>query len=48
MARKRRSLQRPLGKRRYRKLFVIAAEGAKTERQYFGMLQQAPSMRSST
>lgn len=32
---KRRKFQRPLGERRYRKLFVIAVEGAKTEPQYF-------------
>lgn len=31
----RRRLQRPLGKRRYRKLFIIATEGSKTEPQYF-------------
>ena len=37
MARKRRSLQRPLGERRYRKLFIIAAEGVKTEPQYFAI-----------
>lgn len=37
MARKRRSLTRPIGKRRYRKLFVLATEGAKTEPQYFSM-----------
>ncbi len=35
--RKRRSFQRPLGERRYRKMFVISAEGSKTEPQYFGM-----------
>jgi len=33
---KRRKSQRPLGERRYRKLFVIAAEGVKTEPQYLG------------
>ncbi|MGI6496437.1 MAG: RloB family protein [Kiritimatiellia bacterium] len=33
-------MQRPLGKRRYRKLFVIAVEGAITERLYFGMLNR--------
>jgi len=37
MAQKRRTFQRPLGERRYRKLFVIAVEGVKTERQYFGL-----------
>lgn len=39
----RRKFQRPLGERRYRKLFVIAAEGVKTEPQYFAIFndQQA-------
>ena len=32
---KRRKFQRPLGERRYRKLFIIAVEGFKTEPQYF-------------
>jgi len=35
MSVKRRKLQRPLGERRYRKLFVISVEGVKTEPQYF-------------
>ncbi len=35
MRSKRRVFQRPLGERRYRKLFVIAAEGEKTEPRYF-------------
>jgi hypothetical protein len=34
---KRRKFQRPLGERRYRKLFAIAVEGTKTEPQYFGI-----------
>jgi hypothetical protein len=34
---KRRKFQRPLGERRYRKLFVIAVEGVKTEPQYFAL-----------
>lgn len=34
---KRRKFQRPLGERRYRKLFVIAVEGEKTEPQYFAL-----------
>ena len=40
---KRRTFQRPLGERRYRKLFVIAVEGVKTEPQYFAIFndQQA-------
>lgn len=33
----RRRYQRPVGKRRYRKLFVIAVEGIKTEPQYFSI-----------
>jgi len=37
MAKGRRSFIRPLGERRYRKLFVIAAEGSKTEIQYFAL-----------
>ena len=34
----RRKFERPLGERRYRKLFIIAAEGTKTEPQYFALL----------
>lgn len=37
MAAKRRVLKRPLGERRYRKMFVIATEGSKTEPGYFSM-----------
>jgi len=37
MPRKRRKFQRLLGKRRYRKLFVIAVEGVKTEPHYFAI-----------
>ena len=37
---KRRKFQRPLGERRYRKLFVIAVEGAKTEPQYFAIFNK--------
>lgn len=33
----RRSFKRPIGQRRYKKMFVIATEGAKTEPIYFGM-----------
>jgi hypothetical protein len=32
---KRRSLKRSMGVRRYKKLFIIATEGAKTEPLYF-------------
>lgn len=38
MARKRRSFIRHRGERRYRKMFVIATEGVKTEPQYFDLL----------
>lgn len=33
----REKLRRPLGERRYRKMFIISAEGTKTEPQYFGI-----------
>lgn len=36
---KRRYFQRPLGLKRYKKLFVISVEGAETESQYFGHLK---------
>jgi len=38
MGGKKRRFQRALGNRRYRKLFVIATEGAKTEPEYFSAL----------
>ena len=41
---KRRKFQRPLGKRRYRKLFVIAVEGVKTEPQYFAIFNDQQSV----
>lgn len=41
----RKKLQRPLGERRYRKLFVIAVEGAKTEHQYFAMFNDRSVVR---
>lgn len=40
----RRKLQRPLGKRRYRKLFVIATEGTKTEPGYFALFDDRESV----
>lgn len=40
----RRKFQRPLGERRYRKLFVIAVEGTKTEPQYFALLNDHQSV----
>ncbi len=44
MAGKRRDFKRRVGKRPYRKLFVIAAEGAKTEPQYFAILDNRNSV----
>ncbi len=40
----RRKFKRPIGQRRYKKLFVIASEGAKTEPQYFKMLNAIDSV----
>lgn len=37
MSPKKRKFQRPSGKRRYRKIFVLATEGTKTEVQYFSI-----------
>ena len=34
---RRRTFHRPEGQRRYRRLFVIATEGAQTEPRYFAM-----------
>ena len=36
----RRSFTRPLGTRRYKRLFLIATEGNKTEPQYFALLNE--------
>ena len=44
MAPKRRVFRRTLGVRRYRKLFVIATEGTKTEPQYFGIFNDQQSV----
>ena len=41
VAQKRRSFRRPYGQRRYRRLFVIAAEGEKTEPRYFALFNDA-------
>ncbi|MBN2525739.1 MAG: RloB domain-containing protein [Deltaproteobacteria bacterium] len=41
---KRRKFQRQLGQRRYRKLFVIAVEGVKTEPQYFAIFNDQQSV----
>lgn len=40
----RRTFQRLLGERRYKKLFIIATEGVKTEPSYFGMLNDDTSI----
>lgn len=40
---KKRSFRRPLGERRYRKLFIVATEGVKTEPQYFAILNNCYS-----
>ena len=44
MLKNRRRFYRPIGQRRYRKLFVIATEGSKTEPQYFAMLNNNQSI----
>ena len=44
MASKRRLFHRPLGERRYKRLFVIAVEGTKTEPQYFALLSEQHSI----
>ena len=41
----RRKFQRPLGELRYRKMFVIAAEGGKTEPQYFALFDDKTIIR---
>lgn len=40
----RRSFKRPIGQRRYRTLFIIAVEGAKTEPQYFSIFNNNNSI----
>lgn len=44
MMAQRRTFQRPLGERRYKKLFVVAVEGAKTEPQYFALFSHENSV----
>ena len=44
MAAQRRRFQRPLGERRYKKLFLIAAEGVKTEPLYFSIFNDDSSI----
>ncbi len=41
---KRRKFSRPLGERRYRKIFVLAVEGSKTEPQYFAIFNDQNSV----
>jgi hypothetical protein len=41
---KRRKFSRPLGERRYRKIFVLADEGSKTEPQYFAIFNDQNSV----
>lgn len=44
MSPKGRRFRRPLGERRYRKLFLIAVEGVKTEPQYFAIFNNRQSV----
>jgi len=44
VADRRRKLKRPMGERRYKKLFFIAAEGVKTEPIYFGIFTDETSI----
>ena len=44
MSSKRRRFNRPLGQRRYRKIFVLAVEGIKTEHQYFNLFNDQNSI----
>lgn len=44
MPNRRRAFNRPLGERRYRKLFILAVEGNKTEPQYFGLFNNQNSV----
>lgn len=44
MTKRQHSFHRPLGERRYKKLFVISVEGSKTEPQYFAIFNQTQSI----
>lgn len=44
MLKKLRTFHRPLGERRYKKLFVVSVEGSKTEPQYFAIFNQPQSI----
>ena len=44
MPRRRRRFQRPIGQRRYRKIFILAVEGTKTEPEYFAVFNNEQSL----
>lgn len=44
MANQRRPLRRPLGERRYRRVFFVATEGTKTEPEYLALLDDQYSV----
>jgi hypothetical protein len=44
MSARRRELKRPLGERRYKKLFIIVTEGVKTEPRYFALFNDRKSI----
>ncbi len=44
MASRRRNISRPLGERRYKKMFILAVEGKKTEPQYFDIFNKKNSV----
>lgn len=44
MSARRRTFERPLGERRYRKLFIVAVEGSKTEPEYFAWLNRSNAL----
>jgi len=44
MPRGRRRFQRPIGQRRYRRIFILAVEGAKTEPEYFAIFNSEQSL----
>ncbi len=44
MRRGRRRFQRPIGQRRYRRIFILAVEGARTEPEYFAIFNSEQSL----
>lgn len=44
MPKKQHTFHRPLGERRYKKLFIVSVEGSKTEPQYFAIFNQPQSI----